>query len=236
MLLPLKIPILFAETIFIWKAFTPPHTSSQAERLPSTLIGRFAVTGVTFMKIAHVVNCLCETILIISYHNQDAPLSQLALSTFSRPLSTGARGISVTPIFLIGSLLAIAGAQLRLACYRALGRLFTFEMSVRSGHKLITDGPYAYVRHPAYSGLVLTMLGEAVVQFGKGSWLRECGWMGTVVGQIYFVVLIVPMMLISYSVSTRRLWNEERALRDRFEDDWEKWAKDTPYKMIPFVY
>jgi len=60
--------------------------------------------------------------------------------------------------------------------------------------------------------------------------------MGTVVGQIYFVVLIVPMMLISYSVSTRRLWNEERALRDRFEDDWEKWAKDTPYKMIPFVY
>lgn len=80
------------------------------------------------------------------------------------------------------------------------------------------------------------MLGEAIVQFSKGSWLRECGWMETLPGQIYFVVLIVPMMLVSFSVSTRRLWNEERALQERFGDTWVRWAKDTPSKLIPFVY
>lgn len=154
-----KIPILLAETVFIWKAFTPPHTSSSDERLPPTFVGRFAVTFVSFMKvsmiylgsmapaswsslqqIAHVVSCLCETILILSYHNPDVQLAQAALSTFSRPLSNGAGSISITPSFLVGSVIAIAGAQIRLACYRALGRLFTFEMAVRSGHKLVTDG------------------------------------------------------------------------------------------------
>ncbi|THH21277.1 hypothetical protein EW146_g253 [Bondarzewia mesenterica] len=175
-----KIPILLTGAFFILKALTPPHVSSQAERRPPTLVGRYVSTLVKFMRIAHALSCLCETILIVSYHNPDIPIARVALSTLSRPLSNGAGGIGFSTSFLVGSALAIAGAQLRLACYRALGSLFTFEMSIRNSHKLVTDGPYRYVRHPAYSGLIMTMLGEAVIQFGRGSWLRECGWMETV--------------------------------------------------------
>ncbi|CAF4350854.1 unnamed protein product, partial [Rotaria sordida] len=31
-----------------------------------------------------------------------------------------------------------------------LGAFFTFELTIRSTHKLIKTGPYAYVRHPSY--------------------------------------------------------------------------------------
>lgn len=37
----------------------------------------------------------------------------------------------------------------------ALGNLFTFEVMIRKNHKLITDGPYAYLMHPSYTGINL---------------------------------------------------------------------------------
>ena len=51
------------------------------------------------------------------------------------------------------------GGYIRWACYRALGRLFTFEMSIRDNHELVTDGPYGWVRHPAYTGILLIVAG-----------------------------------------------------------------------------
>jgi len=229
-----RIPILLAGALSIWTALTPPHASSPAERLSPTLIGRFAVSFVTFMKIAHVLSCLCEITLITSYRCSDTPLAQyISLRLLSN--SSCAAGIIITPTFLVGSILALAGAQLRFACYRALGSLFTFEMSIRKGHVLITTGPYAYVRHPAYTGLIMTMLGEAIIQWGAGSWLRECGWMELAVTKAYLILLIVLILLISFS-ATRRGWNEDKILKERFGDAWVKWAKETPYKMIPSVY
>lgn len=64
-----------------------------------------------------------------------------------------------SPTFLLGTCLASAGGYIRYCCYRELGHLFTFEMSIMKEHKLITTGPYAIVRHPAYTGAVCTIVG-----------------------------------------------------------------------------
>ncbi len=42
-----------------------------------------------------------------------------------------------------------------------IGRNWGMPMSLREGHELVTSGPYAYVRHPIYSGLMLAMIGSA---------------------------------------------------------------------------
>ena len=67
--------------------------------------------------------------------------------------------IRSTPLFFLGAFLAALGGYIRYCCFRALGRLFTFEMSIRDEHELITDGPYGVVRHPSYTGAILTVIG-----------------------------------------------------------------------------
>ncbi|KAI0666390.1 hypothetical protein C8Q78DRAFT_1083008 [Trametes maxima] len=77
------------------------------------------------------------------------------------------------PFLLLGAALAIAGGALRLACFRALGALFTFELTISPAHTLVTAGPYAYVRHPSYAGVYAVLLGASAVMFAPGAWLRE---------------------------------------------------------------
>jgi protein-S-isoprenylcysteine O-methyltransferase Ste14 len=48
-----------------------------------------------------------------------------------------------------------------------LGKYWSAQITLKEGHKVIKSGPYALVRHPIYTGLVLSMLGTAV---GIGEW------------------------------------------------------------------
>ena len=63
---------------------------------------------------------------------------------------------------IIGTLLAYAGATLMVWAKLRLGRWFSFAFGVKVGHELVTDGPYAITRHPIYTGIVTTILGEAM--------------------------------------------------------------------------
>ncbi|KAI0644081.1 hypothetical protein C8Q79DRAFT_1105101 [Trametes meyenii] len=90
------------------------------------------------------------------------------------PLPTLARTLTAPhPLLLLGAALAIAGGALRLACFRALGALFTFELTISPAHTLVTSGPYACVRHPSYAGVYAVLLGASAVMFAPGAWLRE---------------------------------------------------------------
>jgi protein-S-isoprenylcysteine O-methyltransferase Ste14 len=51
------------------------------------------------------------------------------------------------------------GLGLRVWSARTLGRFFSWHVTVFSGHRLITEGPYAISRHPAYLGSVVQIVG-----------------------------------------------------------------------------
>ena len=68
-----------------------------------------------------------------------------------------------TPLAVAGAMLAWTGAGFTVWAKFTLGRWYSASFGVKLGHELVTRGPYAIVRHPMYTGvLVLGMgLGEA---------------------------------------------------------------------------
>jgi protein-S-isoprenylcysteine O-methyltransferase Ste14 len=62
-------------------------------------------------------------------------------------------------VTIVGIVLMYLGIGLRWWSIITLGRYFTLDVAVRSTQTVVQSGPYRLVRHPAYSGLLLTLLG-----------------------------------------------------------------------------
>ncbi|HET7931697.1 MAG TPA: isoprenylcysteine carboxylmethyltransferase family protein [Rhodanobacteraceae bacterium] len=62
-------------------------------------------------------------------------------------------------VFWAGIVLMLAGTAFRWYAIRKLGRFFTRSVATRAGQFVVDTGPYRWIRHPSYSGALLTMLG-----------------------------------------------------------------------------
>lgn len=83
---------------------------------------------------------------------------------------------TIPPAILIGTTLMCIAAGIRVVSYRYLGPYFTFQLSIKKDHRLITDGPYAIVRHPSYTGSCIHLVGMALSLLGPGSIYAELGF------------------------------------------------------------
>lgn len=64
-----------------------------------------------------------------------------------------------TTLFLLGVILILLGVALRWYAIWTLGGYFTRDVAVSTNQKVVQNGPYRSIRHPAYSGTFLTMIG-----------------------------------------------------------------------------
>lgn len=64
-----------------------------------------------------------------------------------------------TTLFLVAVTLILLGVTLRWYSIWTLGQYFTRDVAVSADQQVIQNGPYRFIRHPAYSGTFLTMLG-----------------------------------------------------------------------------
>jgi protein-S-isoprenylcysteine O-methyltransferase Ste14 len=87
-----------------------------------------------------------------------------------------------------------------------LGENWSSAVSIKVGHQLIRSGPYAWVRHPIYSGLILAAIGTALVR-----------------GEIRGALAIV-LLWYAFSVKTRM---EEVFMRKTFGPDYEAYSAST---------
>lgn len=117
--------------------------------------------------------------------------------------------------FWIGIIFIIAGIVLRLYSVITLGKYFTVTVQVNSNQKIIKTGPYKYIRHPAYSGSILSLIGVSL------AFRSLIGIIGT---------LIIIAAIYGYRIKI-----EEKILENNFKTSYLEYKKNTK-RIIPFVW
>ena len=115
----------------------------------------------------------------------------------------------------MGAFLAAAGLCLRLWSIRTLGRFFTGTVQVVPDQQVVDDGPYRVLRHPSYTGALLTALGIALA-------------FGSALGAVATLALGIPAYI-------HRITIEERALLAELGDAYRAYRERT-WRLLPFVY
>jgi|SRR5579859_4198955 len=119
------------------------------------------------------------------------------------------------PLFWLGIICLLAGVVLRWYAIRILGRFFTRDVATQPGQTVVQDGLYRFIRHPAYSGTLLTLLG---IGLALGNWLSLLVIMaGGLIGHLY------------------RIRVEEQVLVDTIGTPYQEYMRRTR-RLIPYVW
>lgn len=70
---------------------------------------------------------------------------------------------------ITGDAIAVIGLLVCIWARKTLAGNWSMQLDAKKGHELITSGPYAYVRHPIYTGFLLLFLGAAMTVGNSGA-------------------------------------------------------------------
>jgi protein-S-isoprenylcysteine O-methyltransferase len=115
----------------------------------------------------------------------------------------------------LGIAMMWAGMAFRLWAVLTLGAFFRTSVVVQEGHQLVTAGPYRWLRHPSYTGVIVTLTGIGLAQ---DSWVSLAA------------MAVLPTLAIAYRIHT-----EERALTEQFGEAYRDFRK-THSAVIPVIW
>ncbi|THU97055.1 hypothetical protein K435DRAFT_663343 [Dendrothele bispora CBS 962.96] len=141
----------------------------------------------------------------------------------------------IPPTFYFGLLCITIAASIRYYCYKAMGKHFTYEVTMLKDHHLVTTGPYSIVRHPSYTAMLILSLGICVLCASGGSWMRESKFLHTVPGELITAAwfLLYSRLIVSLFL---RVETEDELLRRQFGNEWNEWERRVPWKLVPGIY
>lgn len=113
----------------------------------------------------------------------------------------------------LGAVVCVFGLLVTLWSRWRLGGNWSSEVAFKQGHELVKTGPYRFVRHPIYTGLLLMCLGTAVVVGQFHSWLG-------------FLLLSIGFWI--------KLKQEERLMLQHFPNEYPVYQKQVR-ALIPFI-
>jgi protein-S-isoprenylcysteine O-methyltransferase Ste14 len=111
-------------------------------------------------------------------------------------------------IFYAGAALTWAGVAFAIWARYHIGRYWSSTVALRAGHQLIRTGPYARIRHPIYTGMLLALAGTALA-----------------VGR-YRGIVAVAIVLAGF---VRKSRSEEALLAEQFGPEFEEHRKRTGF-------
>ncbi|MFT3784493.1 MAG: isoprenylcysteine carboxylmethyltransferase family protein [Nibricoccus sp.] len=94
-----------------------------------------------------------------------------------------------------------------------LGRHFSVQVTLQENHRLVTKGPYKWIRHPRYTGITCCFLGIALV-------------FASVIGFVLWVLLFATLLW--------RIHDEETLMAAAFPAEWPEYSRKTA-KLIPYL-
>jgi protein-S-isoprenylcysteine O-methyltransferase Ste14 len=136
---------------------------------------------------------------------------------FRPDMRPGRLGWRIVPTSLqiayIGLGLTVLGAAFAISARFVLGANWSASVTVKENHSFVHRGPYRLVRHPIYAGLLLAMLGTAVVYGEAGC----------------FVAL--ALAFVGWWLKARR---EEEFMTEQFGEDYRRYQRNVR-QLIPFL-
>jgi protein-S-isoprenylcysteine O-methyltransferase len=129
-------------------------------------------------------------------------------------LGIGAVG-SEAVVGWIGIVVMVSGLALRVWSQAALGQYYTSTLQHADDQPILASGPYRFVRHPGYAGLLLAWVGAG---------MATANWA---------VALALPLvMVVAYGY---RIAAEEAMLLDAFDGRYKQYMART-WRLVPFIY
>jgi protein-S-isoprenylcysteine O-methyltransferase Ste14 len=117
-------------------------------------------------------------------------------------------------MYWFGTAILAAGLLFSVWARRTLGRNWSGMVTVKQDHELVQSGPYRFVRHPIYTGLLVALGGSAI------SWNR---WFG---------VYLLVVLFVSFWIKLQR---EEAFMRETFGEKYDAYCARTK-RLVPFVW
>jgi len=114
-----------------------------------------------------------------------------------------------------GLVLMWAGLAIRIWSVRTLGASFRTAVEVDADQSLVEVGPYRFVRHPSYTGILLLAVGYGLV---LNSWLS------------LVILLVVPL-----ATTLRRITVEEATMAEVLGDPYEAYKQRTK-RLLPGLW
>jgi protein-S-isoprenylcysteine O-methyltransferase Ste14 len=116
-------------------------------------------------------------------------------------------------IFYVGAVLTWAGVAFAIWARYHIGRYWSSTVALREGHQLIRSGPYAHIRHPIYTGMLLAVAGSAIAE-GR-----------------YRALLAFFLILLAFIWKSKK---EERLLAGQFGPAFEEHRRHTGFFLPRF--
>jgi protein-S-isoprenylcysteine O-methyltransferase Ste14 len=113
----------------------------------------------------------------------------------------------------LGIAITAAGLLFAIWARAYLGRNWSGTVTVKVGHQLIRSGPYRWIRHPIYSGMILALIGTAMNR-----------------GQLRGVIAVV-LLWIGFTLKSRI---EERFMTATFGPEYAEYSRTTG-AMLPRI-
>ena len=118
-------------------------------------------------------------------------------------------------IFGLGVALVVIGVAFRWYAVHVLGKYFSVRLAVQPDQTVMKEGPYRWIRHPSYTGSLITMLGLGMA---FTNWL---------------CLISVPLIVLLGYIYRAKV--EEQMLIAGLGDAYREYMQHTK-RFIPFVY
>lgn len=112
----------------------------------------------------------------------------------------------------IGAMLTLAGILYAVWARVHLGKNWSGAPALKEEHELVTSGPYASVRHPIYTGMLVAIFGSSLAS------------------PVWFIIFIAIAVMF-----VRRVYVEETLMMKTFPEQYPKYKKRT-WALIPWVW
>jgi len=128
----------------------------------------------------------------------------------------GYRGVGPLPdwVFYLGIFLMLLGVVVRQWAIAVLGRFFSLNVQVVEDHQVVEKGPYRLIRHPSYTGILITFIGISLAVQSLGA-----------------LLVLIAVFTVSFGY---RIRVEEKTLLSELGDNYANYMKRTK-RIIPYL-